>query len=113
MYSGTRQDLVPAMERLSGRACPPQYNPADFAIHVIADIPEDQLMEKVQKRVIVLFDSNIFVLQSFDQDKVVRVSAVSDFDPVVVMREDQDVEMGLVEEKEIVASVEESEKLGM
>lgn len=47
MYSGSRHDLIPAMEKLGGRPCPPQYNPADFAIHVIAEIPEDQLMSKV------------------------------------------------------------------
>jgi|JI10StandDraft_1071094.scaffolds.fasta_scaffold1561955_1 hypothetical protein len=52
------------------------------------------------------------VCKSFYEEKVVRVSAVSDFDHVA-LRNDDDVEMGLVEHKEAVASVEESDKLGV
>jgi hypothetical protein len=47
MYSGSRENLLPSMEKLAGRPCPALYNPADFAIHVIAEIPEDQLAAKV------------------------------------------------------------------
>ena len=43
VYSGSRDNLLPAMERLAGKACPAQYNPADFAIHVIANVPEENL----------------------------------------------------------------------
>lgn len=34
------------MEKLAGRSCPAQFNPADFAIHTIAEIPEEQLPAK-------------------------------------------------------------------
>lgn len=43
MYCGPRQTLKAAMETLAGQQCPPNYNPADFAIHTLAAIPAEKL----------------------------------------------------------------------
>jgi ATP-binding cassette subfamily G (WHITE) protein 2 len=42
VYSGHRDNLLGRMEAISKSPCPAQFNPADFAIHVVAKVaPED------------------------------------------------------------------------
>lgn len=47
MYSGPRGGLQPAMEAIAGAPCPPHYNPADFAIHTIATITDQDELRRL------------------------------------------------------------------
>jgi ATP-binding cassette subfamily G (WHITE) protein 2 len=51
MYCGPRQGLAGAMAVIANSPCPPHYNPADFAIHTLAAISdEDTLMRWSQQQ---------------------------------------------------------------
>ncbi len=115
MYSGTRDNLQPAMEKLSGRPCPQMYNPADFAIHVIAEIPENELAARATISSVSVGEA-VPALAVSERKRAAEASDFTHIDDAVfesgmvdmdTMQQEQ-----LAAREQIAASVEESDRLG-